>query len=375
MIYLDYSATTPLDKDVLKGMEKYLTEDFGNANSVYSLGRKAMAAIDSARDGIAGLLGVKSREIYFTSGGSEGDSWVLSSVAENYKDRGRHIILSSIEHHAVLNAAKELEKEGFEVTYLPVNGDSIVEEADLKKAMRQGTVLVGIMYANNETGSVQNIPALSKIAKAGGALFFCDAVQAVGKIPLDLKNVDFMTFSAHKFYGPKGVGGVYAKDGVRLSPLIFGGEQERGKRGGTTNTAGVVGMYLALRKCYDTMAAEEKKIGDIRNHFVSRVLKEIPDTRLNGKNLLFSSANITFSGVRGQALLIKLDLSGVAASLGAACASGSIGASHVLKAMGMSDEEALSSLRFSFGRFSTLSEADETVEILKKAVGKLRIEN
>lgn len=371
MIYLDYSATTPLDKDVLKGMEKYLTEDFGNANSVYSLGRKAMAAVDSARDGIAALLGVKSKEIYFTSGGSEGDSWVLSSVAKNYKDRGRHVILSSVEHHAVLNAAKELEQEGFEVTFLPVNGGCMVEEETLKKAMRPDTVLVGIMYANNETGSVQNIPALSAIAKKGGALFFCDAVQAVGKIPLDLKNVDFLTFSAHKFYGPKGVGGVYVKDGVKLSPLIFGGEQERGKRGGTTNTAGVVGMYLALKKCYDTMEAEEKKIGEIRDYFVSRVLKEIPFTRLNGENLLPSCANITFGGVTGQSLLIKLDLNGIAASLGAACASGSIGASHVLKAMGMSEKEALSSLRFSFGRFSTLSDADKTVDVIKEMVKEI----
>lgn len=368
MIYLDYSATTPLDKDVFRGMEKYLTEEFGNANSVYSLGRRAMAAVDSARDGIAGLLGVKSKEIYFTSGGSEGDSWVLFSAAKNYADKGKHIVLSSIEHHAVLNAAKALEKEGFKVTYLPVNDGCMVEEETLKKALRPDTALVGIMYANNETGSVQNISALSSIAKENGALFFTDGVQAAGKIPLDLKNVDFLTFSAHKFYGPKGVGGVYVKDGVKLSPVIFGGEQERGKRGGTTNTAGAVGMYLALKKCYETMADEEKRIGEVRDHFVSRVLKEIPDTRLNGENLLFSSANITFKGVRGQSLLIKLDLAGVAASLGAACASGSIGASHVLKAMGMTDNEALSSLRFSFGRFSTPAEADKTVEILKRSL-------
>lgn len=372
MIYLDYSATTPLDKEALVGMQPYLTDIYGNPASVYSVGRKAMAAVDRARDGVAALFGVKSKEIYFTSGGSEGDSWILTGAAENYKDKGRHIVVSAVEHHAVLNACKALEKKGAEITYLPVDENCLVRPEALEKAVRPDTVLTAVMYANNETGAVQDIPSLSRIAKKYGGLFFTDAVQAAGKIPLDIKNVDAMAVSAHKFYGPKGVGALYVKSGVKLSPMVFGGEQERGLRGGTTNVAGVAGLYIALKKSYDLMEKEEKRIGAIRDKFVSRVLGEIPDTRLNGKNILPSTANITFFGVDGTALLFRLDMAGVAASLGAACASGSIGASHVLKAMGMPDDEALSSVRFSFGRFSSLGEADEAADILKTVVADLR---
>jgi len=373
MIYLDYSATTPLDGEVLNGILPYLKENYGNSASVYSLGRKAMAAVDSARDGVAEILGVNSSEVYFTSGGSEGDSWIINSVAKNYKDKGRHIVVSAIEHHAVINACKNLEEDGYEVTYLPVDGDCLVAEAALEKAVRPDTILVCIMYANNETGSIQNIPALSPIAKKYGAVFFSDAVQAAGKIPIDIKYVDALSISAHKFYGPKGVGALYVKKGVKLSPIIFGGEQERGLRGGTTNVAGAVGMALALKKSVTLMAEEEARIEKIRDRFVSRVLSEIKWTKLNGKNLLPSVANITFGGAKGAALLFRLDLAGIAASLGSACASGSIGASHVLKAMGLSDDEALSSVRFTFGRFSTADEADITVDTLKQILPSLSV--
>lgn len=371
MIYLDYSATTPLDEDVFEGMLPYLKEEYGNANSVYSLGRSAMAAVDSARDTVASILGARRDEVYFTSGGSEGDSWILRSLAENYSGRGRHIVVSSVEHHAVLNACRALERAGFEVTYLPVNRYCLVEESALEEAVRPDTILVGIMYANNETGAVQNIKALAPIAKKYGALFFTDAVQAAGKIPLDLSCVDALVLSAHKFYGPKGVGAAYVKNGVKLSPVIFGGEQERGLRGGTTNTAGAVGLSLALKKSVALMAEEEARIGKLRDYFAGRVIDEIKGSRLNGKNLLPSCANITFGGFSGAALLFRLDRAGIAASLGSACASGSIGPSHVLKAMGMTDEEALSSVRFTFGRYSTLSDADRTVEALKKILSEL----
>lgn len=372
MIYLDYSATTPLDSEVLSGMMPYLTENYGNSASVYSIGRKAMAAVDSARDSVAQILGVKSSEVYFTSGGSEGDSWIIKSVAENYKDKGKHIVVSAVEHHAIINACKALENDGYEVTYLPVNGDCLVEEEVLEKAVRPDTVLVCIMYANNETGAIQNISALSPIAKKYGAVFFSDAVQAAGKIPLKTEYVDALSLSAHKFYGPKGVGALYVKDGVKLSPIVFGGEQERGKRGGTTNVAGAVGLALALKKSVSLMSEEEERVKNIRDKFVNRVLSEIPNTRLNGKNLLPSSANITFGGIDGAALLFRLDLAGIAASLGSACASGSIGASHVLKAMGMSEEEALSSVRFTFGRFSAAEEADIAADTIKQILPSLK---
>ncbi len=374
MTYFDFAATTPLDKEALEKMLPYFSENFGNPDSNHRFGRRAMAGVDGARDTVAKILKVKPSEIYFTSGGSEANSWAIKSVLSAYSSKGKHLIVSEAEHHSVINCAKQLEKEGFEVTYLPVNSLGEVEEEALERAVREDTVLVCIMTANNEVGTFNNIPSLSKIAKKYGAIFFTDAVQACPYLKLYTEYADITSISAHKFYGPKGVGALYIKSGVKISPLINGGEQERGFRGGTTATPLLVGMAHALKKVSVNNRADNEYIASLRDYFESELLRRIEGVRINGNraNRTPCCSNVTFFGVEGRSLLMKLDLNGFAVSLGSACASGSIGASHVLIAMGLSEREALSSVRFSFGKLNTKQEIDELLDILVELVMELR---
>lgn len=374
MIYFDHAATTPLDEEVFQKTIPYFTQNFGNPDSSHSFGRKAMAGVDFARDTTASLFGCKPNEIYFTSGGSEGNTWAIKSAVECYQEKGRHIVVSSIEHPSVLHCCKRLEERGVEVSYLPVDENGVVSVASLERVLRPDTVMVGVMIANNETGVLQDIPALSAAAKRRGALFFTDCVQYAGGHELPVQYADIISVSSHKFYGPKGAGALYIKNGTKISPLIFGGEQERGLRGGTTNVAGVYGMACALQKARAFAAENNRKIKLLRDYFEDRVAREIPDIRVNacGAERIENISNISFFGAEGTALLFRLDLKGIAASLGSACASGSLEPSHVLKAMGLSDRQASSSVRFSFGRENTFEEADFAVEALKETVRDLR---
>lgn len=364
MIYFDHASTTYTDKRVLDKMLPYFTEIFGNADSSHAAGRAAMKGVDEARDKIASLVGVKPKEIYFTAGGSEADSWAIKSCVESYKDKGRHIVVSAVEHHSVLSCAKQLENDGYEVTYIPVDEFGAVDLNKLSSSVREDTVLVAVMHANNEVGTIEDVKSVSEITHRRGAKFLCDCVQTAGRIPFPVEFADMISMSAHKFYGPKGVGALYIKSGTKISSLINGGEQERGKRGGTTNVAGVVGMAEALALC----KTEERETARVRDYFESRIIKEIKDVKINGdvNNRLPGISNITFYGRKGESLLFSLDLNGVACSMGSACMAGSIEASHVLTAMGVSEKDALSSLRFSFGRDNTVDEVDKAVEILKK---------
>lgn len=371
-MYFDHAATTPLDGEILEKMLPYFSEAYGNPDSVHSYGRNARRGADGARDRIARLLSCRSSEVYFTSCGSESNSWAIKSAlaANGFK----RILVGSAEHHSVINCARQLEKQGLEVVFLPVNSCGKVELSTLESALTGGPALVAVMSANNEVGTLNDIPALSALAHENGSLFFTDCVQTAGKRLLPTHCADMLSFSAHKFYGPKGVGGLFIKNGVRISPLVNGGEQERGLRGGTTNTPGVVGMSFALEKAQRKMAENNAFVKELRDGFERAILSEIPDVRINGdlSDRIEGISNITFFGAEGAALLIKLDLNGIAASLGSACASGSIGASHVLTAMGMSEREALSSVRFSFGIDNTPAETQSAVEIIKRVVRDLR---
>lgn len=301
MIYFDHASTTYTDKRVLKKMFPYYTEIFGNADSSHAAGRAAMKGVDEARDKIAYLAGVKPKEIYFTSGGSEANSWAIKSCAETYKDKGRHIVVSAIEHHSVLNCAKQLENGGYEVTYIPVDEKGRVDIERLFSSVRDDTILVAVMHANNEVGTVEDVKTISEIAHSRGAKFLCDCVQTAGRMPFPVGFADMISMSAHKFYGPKGVGALYIKSGTKISPLINGGEQERGERGGTTNVAGVVGMAEALALCEE----ERGETARVRDYFESRVIKEIKDVKINGdvNNRLPGISNITFYNRKGESLL------------------------------------------------------------------------
>ena len=365
-IYLDHAATTPLDPAVLDAMMPYLTGCFGNPSGVYETAREARAAVDQARRTTAAALCVKPGEVYFTSGGSESDSWALRGLAE--KHGSGHIITSAIEHHAVLRTCETLQRQGFEVTLLPVHADGLVSPDELRSAMRPDTFLVSVMTANNEIGSIQPIRELAEIAHEGGALFHTDAVQAAGVLPLRPAEdgVDLLSLSAHKFYGPKGVGALIAREGALPAPLIRGGTQERGQRAGTENVAGIVGLARALELACARMADDTPRIAAIRDRFTARVMAQLPGVRLNGsaERRLPGNANLRFPGVDGVALLMRLDMAGIAASAGSACAAGSLDPSHVLLALGLSRLEASESLRFTFGRHSTASEADEAADTI-----------
>ena len=373
-IYLDHAATTPLDNEILEKMLPYFTENFGNPNSPHGAGRKAMAAVDNARDTLAALLNAKPSEIYFTSGGTEADNWALLGGAYAQRELGKtHVVISSIEHHAVLTAAERLEKEGFSVTYLPVNKGGMVEANALQAALTEQTGIVAIMFANNETGALQDIQTLAKIAHEKGCLFFSDAVQAAPYIPLDVKElgVDMLSLSGHKFYGPKGVGALYIKSGVKVWAHALGGEQERGLRGGTLNVPAIVGLAAAYEKARRTMDEDSQKLQMLHDLFVNE-LSSLGGVTVNGENTLPAILNLRFEDVSNVDVLYKLDLCGVQAAAGSACASSSIQPSHVLTAMGLTDKEANECVRFSLGKHTTEGEILCAAKIVKETVEKLR---
>ena len=375
-IYFDHAATTPLDKRVLDKMLPYFTDTFGNANSQHMFGRDSVKAVDKARDTIAKLINAKPSEIYFTSGGTEADNWAIRGVAKTYKDKGKHLIITCIEHPAMLTTAKELAKEGFEVTLLKVDSDGLVDLEDLKNSIRPDTIFIGVMYANNEVGTIQPIKEIAQIAKEHNILCFTDAVQAAGAIKLDVKElgVDMMSFSGHKFYGPKGIGVLYIKNGVKVSSIITGGHQERTKRGGTTNVPAVVGIAEAFEIANEELEENAKYVRALRDRFIEGVLNNVPYVKLNGHRTkrLPSNADFSFEFIEGESILFSLDLAGIAVSSGSACSSGSLEPSHVLLALGLPEELAHGSIRFSFGKHNTVEEIDYAIEVIKNTVERLR---
>ncbi len=375
-VYLDNSATTRLDDEVLKEMIPYFSEIYGNASSLHAFGREALEAVDKSRETIASLLGAYPNEIYFTSGGTESDNWALKGAAKAYGKYGKHIVTTAIEHPAMMETCHKLEKEGFEVTYVGVNSEGLVDPEEIKKAVRDDTILVSVMFANNEMGAIQPIGEIGRFCREEGILFHTDAVQAAGTIKIDVKelNIDMLSLSAHKFHGPKGMGLLYLRNGVKIEKLIVGGHQERGNRAGTTNTPGIVGMAKALEIAVRDMEKNNEHMRKLRDYFIDRVEKEIPYCHLNGGRVhrLVNNANFSFDYIEGESILMVLDLNGIAVSSGSACSSGSLEPSHVILATGASMEQAHSSIRFSLGKETTKEEIDYTVETLKAAVEKLR---
>ena len=375
-IYFDHAATTPLCEEAFNKMKPYFTEVFGNPNSQHAFGREAVKAVDEARDTISSIINCKPTELYFTSGGTEGDNWALSGVAHAYAEKGKHIIISPIEHAAMLSTAKALVKEGFEVDYMKVDEYGFIDLEHLKSIIRPDTILVGCMTANNEVGTIEPIKEMAKIAHEAGALAFTDAVQAAGVLKLDVKDlgVDLMSMSSHKIYGPKGVGALYVKNGVKIESIISGGHQERMKRGGTTNVPGVVGFAEAFKIAARDMDENFKYVSSLRDRFIDRVLAEVPFVKLNGprENRLPANADFSFRFIEGESILFSLDLAGIAVSSGSACSSGSLEPSHVLLALGLPEGLAHGSIRFSFGKHNTVEEIDYAVETLKAAVQRLR---
>ena len=376
MFYFDHAATTPVDPRVLQKMLPYFTENFGNPNSQHACGRRAAAAVDEARDTVASLIGAKPSEIYFTSGGTESDNWALRGAAHANAERGKHLIVSAVEHPAMISTAKELQKEGFEVTFAAVDEFGKVDLQKLKDSIRPDTTFIGVMTANNEIGTIQPIAEISALARERGIVFFTDAVQAAGALKLNVKEptVDMLSFSGHKFYGPKGVGVLYVRSGVRVGKIITGGHQERSMRGGTTNVPGIVGLAEAFRLANEEMAQNNAHVSAIRDRFIARVLREIPYVKLNGhpKDRLPNNANFSFRYIEGESLLFSLDLAGIAVSSGSACSSGSLEPSHVLLATGLPEGLAHGSIRFSFGKENTAEQIDIAVEQLKEIVVRLR---
>lgn len=376
MFYFDHAATTPVDPRVLQKMLPYFTENFGNPNSQHACGRRAAAAVDEARDTVASLIGAKPSEIYFTSGGTESDNWALRGAAHANAERGKHLIVSAVEHPAMIATARELQKEGFEVTFAAVDEFGKVDVQKLKDAIRPDTTFIGVMTANNEIGTLQPIAEISALARERGITFFTDAVQAAGALKLNVKEpaVDMLSFSGHKFYGPKGVGVLYVRSGVRVGKIITGGHQERSMRGGTTNVPGIVGLAEAFRLANEEMAQNNAHVSAIRDRFIARVLREIPYVKLNGhpKDRLPNNANFSFRYIEGESLLFSLDLAGIAVSSGSACSSGSLEPSHVLLATGLPEGLAHGSIRFSFGKENTAEQIDIAVEKLKEIVVRLR---
>ncbi|NMB00182.1 MAG: cysteine desulfurase NifS [Firmicutes bacterium] len=374
-IYMDHAATTPLRPEVLEAMLPYLNDEFGNPSSVYSWGRGARQALDTARDTVSRLLGASANEIIFTSGGSEAANLALKGVAWSYQNKGKHIITSAIEHHAVLDSVHWLGQQGFEITILPVDEEGFVSPSQLKEALREDTILVSIMHANNEVGTVQPISELGAIVREHGALFHTDAVQTAGvmKLNVDELNVDLLSLSAHKFYGPKGVGALYVRKGIRLHPLIHGGAQEKRRRAGTENVAGIVGLAKALELADAERDKENERLIKLRDRLIQG-LCEIPHTKVNGSltHRLPNNVNVCFEFIEGESMLLNLDMRGIAASSGSACTSGSLDPSHVLLAMGLTHEVAHGSLRISLGRANTEADVDFVLQELPGIVERLR---
>jgi cysteine desulfurase len=375
-VYLDYNSTTPIDPTILAAMLPYLTENFGNASSIHSAGQTARAAVDRARESVAALIGAKPAEIVFTSGGTEADNLaILGFVAASTGPR-KHIITTAVEHHAVWNACQSLERQGIALTIVPVDSGGIVDPDDIRRALCPETILISVMHTNNELGTIQPIEEIGDIAADADVHFHCDAVQAAGKLPLDVNRfgVDLLSISAHKIYGPKGVGALFVRSGTPLEPQFHGGHHERDRRPGTENVSGIVGLGRAAELARQNLVADSERITALRDRLEGALLAAIPAVRVNGDRAqrVSNTSNLTFAGAGGEALLIALDLQGVAVSTGAACSSGAVEPSHVLLAAGLSPEDARSSLRFSLGRPTTPEEIDHAIAVIPGIVQHLR---
>jgi cysteine desulfurase len=376
MIYLDNAATTRTAPEVVEAMLPYFTEFYGNASTVYEFGAKSKEAVSKARETIANAIGAKENEIYFTAGGSEADNWAIKATAEAYQGKGKHIITSKIEHHAVLHTCQWLEQNGFEVTYLDVDEFGLVKLEELKRAIRPDTILISIMFANNEIGTIEPVEEIGKIAKEHGILFHTDAVQAFGQVPIDVDalNIDMLSSSGHKLNGPKGIGFLYIRKGIKIRSFLHGGAQERKRRAGTENVPGIVGFGKAVELAVANMEERTGKEQELRDYLMDRVLKEVPFTRVNGDRVrrLPNNVNFCFQFVEGESLLIMLDMKGICGSSGSACTSGSLDPSHVLLAIGLPHEIAHGSLRLTLGEDTTKEDIDYTVGAIQEIVGQLR---
>lgn len=376
MIYLDNAATTKTAPEVVEAMLPYFTELYGNASSIYKLGSESKKATIKARETISQTLGAEPNEIYFTAGGSESDNWALKATFEAYQDKGKHIITSKIEHHAILHTCEYLEKRGAEITYLDVDENGLVDLEQLKKAIRPDTILISIMYANNEIGTIQPIQEIGEIAAEHGILFHTDAVQAYGQLPIrvDELHIDMLSASGHKLNGPKGIGFLYINKKVKIRSFVHGGQQERGRRAGTENVPGIVGLAAAAERAFRIMEEKTKKEIELRDYFISRIQKEIPYAKLNGHptKRLPNNINFSFEFIEGESMLIMLDMKGICASSGSACTSGSLDPSHVLLAIGLPHEKAHGSLRLTLSEENTKEEMDLVAEELKQIVDRLR---
>jgi cysteine desulfurase len=375
-IYLDHAATTAARPEVVEAMLPYFTEKFGNPSSIYGFAAENKKVITDVRETIAKSLNAATQDIYFTAGGSESDNWALKATAEAYSQKGNHIITTKIEHHAILHTCDYLEKKGFEITYLDVDENGIVKLDQLKAAIRPTTILISVMFANNEIGTIQPIEEIGAIAKENGILFHTDAVQAYGQLPIDVEkmHIDMLSASGHKLNGPKGIGFLYIRKGLKLKSFVHGGAQERSRRAGTENVTGIVGLGKAVEIAMATMKERTEKEEAMRDHLIDRILAEIPYARLNGdrKRRLPNNVNISFQFIEGESLLIMLDMKGICASSGSACTSGSLDPSHVLLAIGLPHEIAHGSLRMTLGEENTMEQMDYVVEQLKEIVSKLR---
>jgi len=376
LIYLDNAATTELDREVLDVMLPWLEGGYGNPSSIYSIGREAKKAIEESRQKVANAINARSNEIYFTGSGSEADNWAIKGIVNANAEKGKHLITTNIEHHAVLHVFEYLEKKGYEVTYVPVEENGIVDPAGIKEALREDTILVSVMTANNEIGTIQPINEIGKLLSDHQAFFHTDAVQAIGNIPVDVKvsGADLLSMSAHKFHGPKGIGALYIRRGVKIDNLLHGGGQERTRRASTENTAGIVGMGFAIEKAVLNMDKTAGAMKNARDHLIDRILNEIPYTILNGdrEKRLPGNANFSFRFIEGEGLLLFLDMKGIMASSGSACTSGSLDPSHVLLALGLPHEIAHGSWRLSVGNDADSIDTDYVIDSLKEIVAKLR---
>ena len=382
MIYLDNAATTRMVPEAVEAMLPYFTEYYGNAGSIYRLGSESRKAVIQAKETIAATLGAEPNEIYFTSGGTESDNWALKAVYEAYREKGKHIITSSIEHHAVLHSCEYLKRQGAEITYLDVDADGLISVEQLKRAIRPDTILISIMYANNEIGTIQPVREVGEIAAAHDILFHTDAVQVYGQFPVDVEqcHIDLLSASGHKFGGPKGAGFLYVSKKAKIRSFLHGGQQERGRRAGTENVPGIVGMEAAVKRAYDTAdgkpaAGKLERVKMLRDYLISRIEQEIPGAKLNGHRTkrLPGNVNFSFEDVQGESALIMLDMKGICASSGSACTSGSLEPSHVLLAAGQPPELARGSLRMTLGEENTMEEMDTVVEALKEIIERIRV--
>ena len=376
LIYLDHAATTPVKPEVLEAMLPYFSQKYGNPSSIYTLGRESKRAIEEARDRTASALGAQSKEIFFTGSGTEADNWAIKGVAYANRQKGNHIITTAIEHHAILHTCQYLESDGFEVTYLPVDENGLVTVEAVRSAIKPSTILITIMFANNEIGTIQPISEIGRVAREKGICFHTDAVQAVGNIKINVEemNIDLLSLSAHKFYGPKGIGALYIRKGTKITSFLHGGAQERGRRASTENVAAVVGLGKAIELASNNVDEYNKKLLSLRDHAIEAIQKNIPFVRLNGdrNSRLPGNVNFSFKFIEGESLLLMLDMKGVAASSGSACTSGSLDPSHVLLAIGLPHEIAHGSLRLTFGEENTREELDYVLETLPPIVQRLR---